>query len=172
MISMSFLNGSHFGLPPNSIHKTTRLGSKDVWTMAYAQRPYLFLAQNWYNNKNFLANLKPCDLTFFIIPITLLQFTTCRERPAHLRLLPVRHFVGIARYPHVLFQSRRPVPLEALALVPSVFVMMDEERVFVLSLEDDVDCVVAVEERELLAESGRARHTAHTFPCVPFVSIL
>ena len=42
--------------------------------------------------------------------------------------------------------------------------MMDEESVHVLSLEDDVGCVVAVEERELLAESGRdkqlvARHS-------------
>ena len=37
--------------------------------------------------------------------------------------------------------------------------MMDEESVHVLSLEDDVGCVVAVEARELLAESGRARQT-------------
>ena len=50
--------------------------------------------------------------------------------------------------------------------------MMDEERVHVLSLEDDVGRVVSVEERELLAESGRARQRAHTFPCVRFVSIL
>ena len=47
--------------------------------------------------------------------------------------------------------------------------MMDEESVHVLSLEDDVGCVVAVEARELLAESGRARQTAGgtTVPCVP-----
>ena len=49
--------------------------------------------------------------------------------------------------------------------------MMDEESVHVLSLEDDVGCVVAVEARELLAESGRsrARQTTGdtTFPCVP-----
>ena len=46
---------------------------------------------------------------------------------------------------------------------------MDKERVHVLSLEDDVGCVVAVEARELLAESGRARQKAGgtTFPCVP-----
>ena len=37
--------------------------------------------------------------------------------------------------------------------------MMDEESVQVLSLEDDVGCVVAVEARELLAETGRARQT-------------
>ena len=49
--------------------------------------------------------------------------------------------------------------------------MMDEESVHVLSLEDDVGCVVAVEARELLAlaESGRAKQTAGgtTVPCVP-----
>ena len=47
--------------------------------------------------------------------------------------------------------------------------MMDEESVHVLSLEDDVGRVVAVEARELLAESGRARQTTGgtTFPCVP-----
>ena len=47
--------------------------------------------------------------------------------------------------------------------------MMDEESVHVLSLEDDIRCVVAVEARELLAESGRARQTAGgtTVPCVP-----
>ena len=47
--------------------------------------------------------------------------------------------------------------------------MMDEESVHVLSLEDDVGCVVAVEARELLAESGRARQTTGgtTFRCVP-----
>ena len=49
--------------------------------------------------------------------------------------------------------------------------MMDEESVHVLSLEDDVGCVVAVEARELRAESGtgRARQTTGgtTFPCVP-----
>ena len=33
--------------------------------------------------------------------------------------------------------------------------MMDEESVHALSLEDDVGCVVAVEARELLSESGR-----------------
>ena len=32
--------------------------------------------------------------------------------------------------------------------------MMDEESVHVLSLKDDVRCVVAVEARYLLAESG------------------
>ena len=37
--------------------------------------------------------------------------------------------------------------------------MMDEESVHVLSLED-VGCVVAVEAREQLAESGRAWQTA------------
>ena len=47
--------------------------------------------------------------------------------------------------------------------------MMDEKSVHGLSLEDDVGCVVAVEARELLAESGRARQTAGgtTVPCVP-----
>ena len=47
--------------------------------------------------------------------------------------------------------------------------MMDEESVHVLSLEDDAGCVVAVEARELLAESGRAKQTAGgtTVPCVP-----
>ena len=47
--------------------------------------------------------------------------------------------------------------------------MMDEESMHVLSLEDDVGCVVAVEARKLLAESGRARQTADgtTFTCVP-----
>ena len=47
--------------------------------------------------------------------------------------------------------------------------MMDEESVHVLSLEDDVGCVVVVEARELLVESGRARQTAGgtTVPCVP-----
>ena len=47
--------------------------------------------------------------------------------------------------------------------------MMGEESVHVLFLEDDVGCVVAVEARELLAESGRARQTASgtTVPCVP-----
>ena len=46
--------------------------------------------------------------------------------------------------------------------------MMDEESVHVLSLEDDVGCVVAVDVRELLAESGRTRQTAGgtTVPCV------
>ena len=38
--------------------------------------------------------------------------------------------------------------------------MMDEESVHVLSLEDGVGCVVALEARELLAGSGRARQTA------------
>ena len=32
--------------------------------------------------------------------------------------------------------------------------MMDEDSVHVLSLKDDVGCVVALESRELLAESG------------------
>ena len=61
------------------------------------------------------------------------------------------------------------VPSESLAHVPSLFVMMDEESVQVLSLEDDVGCVVAVEKRELLAESGRVRQTAggKTFPPPP-----
>ena len=74
-----------------------------------------------------------------------------------------------SRYPHVLFQSRRSVTSEPLAHVPSLFVMMDEESVHVLSLEDDIGCVVAVEARELLAESGRARQRAGgtTVPCVP-----
>ena len=47
--------------------------------------------------------------------------------------------------------------------------MVDKESVHVLSLEDDVGCVVAVEARELLAESGRARQTAGgtTVPGVP-----
>ena len=46
--------------------------------------------------------------------------------------------------------------------------MVDEESVHVLSLQDDVGCVVAVEARELLAESGRARQTTGgtTVPCV------
>ena len=74
-----------------------------------------------------------------------------------------------SRYPDVLFQSRRSVPSEALAHVPSLFVMTDEESVHVLSLEDDVGCVIAVEARELFAERGRARQTAGgtTFPYVP-----
>ena len=33
-------NGSHFGLPPSSIHKMTRLSDKMVWTMTYAHRPH------------------------------------------------------------------------------------------------------------------------------------
>ena len=47
--------------------------------------------------------------------------------------------------------------------------MTDEESVHVLSLEDDVGCVIAVEARELFAERGRARQTAGgtTFPYVP-----
>ena len=46
---------------------------------------------------------------------------------------------------------------------------MKKESVHVLPLEDDVGCVVAVEARELLAESDRARQTAGgtTVPCVP-----
>ena len=57
---------------------------------------------------------------------------------------------------------------EALAHVPSLFVMMDEESVHFLSLEDDVGFVVTVEARELFAESGRPRQTAGgtTVPCV------
>ena len=38
--------------------------------------------------------------------------------------------------------------------VPSLFVMMDEESVHVLSLKNDVRYVVVVEARYLLAESG------------------
>ena len=34
------INGSHFGLPPSSIHKMTGLGGKMVWTMTYAHRPH------------------------------------------------------------------------------------------------------------------------------------
>ena len=77
--------------------------------------------------------------------------------------------LDFSRYPHVLFQSRRLVPSEALAHVPRLFVMMDEESVHVLSLEDDNGGVVAVDVRESLAESGRARQTAGgtTIPCVP-----
>ena len=47
--------------------------------------------------------------------------------------------------------------------------MTDEESVHVLSLEDDVGCLIAVEARELFAERGRARQTAGgtTFPYVP-----
>ena len=47
--------------------------------------------------------------------------------------------------------------------------MTDEESVHVLSLEDDVGCVIAVEARELFAERGRARQTAGgtTFLNVP-----
>ena len=40
---------------------------------------------------------------------------------------------------------------EALAHVPTLFVMIDEESVHVLPLEDDVGRVIAVEARELLA---------------------
>ena len=48
-----------------------------------------------------------------------------------------------------------------------------KRSVHVLSLEDDVGCVVAVEARELLAESGRARQTTGgtTFPQYQGVSI-
>ena len=79
--------------------------------------------------------------------------------------------MGIARFlsiPTCTFQSRRSVPSEALAHVPSLFVMTDEESVHVLSLKG-IGCVIAVEARELLAERGRARQTAGgmTFPCVP-----
>ena len=31
-------NGSHFGLPPSSIHTMTGLGGKMVWTMTYSNR--------------------------------------------------------------------------------------------------------------------------------------
>ena len=49
--------------------------------------------------------------------------------------------------------------------------MMDEESVHVLSLEDDaVGCAVAVEVREPLAESGRARQT-HMHTCQPLPSV-
>ena len=46
--------------------------------------------------------------------------------------------------------------------------MMDEESVHVLSLKDDVRCVVAVEARYLLAESGSQSKTNrwwHDIPC-------
>ena len=33
-------NGSHFGLPPSSIHRMTGLGGKMVWTMIYAHMPH------------------------------------------------------------------------------------------------------------------------------------
>ena len=33
-------NGSHFGLPPWSIHRMTGLGGEMVWTMPYSHRPY------------------------------------------------------------------------------------------------------------------------------------
>ena len=38
---VSNFNGSHFGLPPSSIHRMTGLGGKMVWTMTYSQRPHL-----------------------------------------------------------------------------------------------------------------------------------
>ena len=52
------------------------------------------------------------------------------EPPTHLRLLPVRHFVGIARFlsiptihTHCTFSITKSGPSEALAHVPSLFVM-------------------------------------------------
>ena len=33
------LNGSHFGLPPSSIHRMTALGGNFVWAMTYSHRP-------------------------------------------------------------------------------------------------------------------------------------
>ena len=36
------LNGSHFGLPPSSIHRMTGLGGNFLHTMTYAHRPHWF----------------------------------------------------------------------------------------------------------------------------------
>ena len=61
---------------------------------------------------------------------TSFESTICREPPTHLRLLPVRHFVGIARFlspPTCTFSVTKIWTSEALVHVPSLFVMMDEE---------------------------------------------
>ena len=42
-VMVSKFNGSHFGLPPSSIHQMTGLGGKMVWTMTYAHRPHCVL---------------------------------------------------------------------------------------------------------------------------------
>ena len=39
-------NGSHFDLPPSSIHRMTGLGGKMVWTMTYSQRLHLHLCSS------------------------------------------------------------------------------------------------------------------------------
>ena len=46
-------NGSHFGLPPSSMHKMTGLGGKMVWMMMYAHRPHFDLPPSL----NFMAFL-------------------------------------------------------------------------------------------------------------------
>ena len=37
------INGSHFGLPPSSMHRMTGLGGNFVWTMMYLHRPHSIL---------------------------------------------------------------------------------------------------------------------------------
>ena len=44
-------NGSHFGLPPNEIHRMTGLGSKIMWTMTYSQMPH------WLSKLQVLKNV-------------------------------------------------------------------------------------------------------------------
>ena len=39
-VVVSKFNGSHFGLPPSSIHRLTGLGGKMVWTVRYSHRPH------------------------------------------------------------------------------------------------------------------------------------
>ena len=40
-------NGSHFGLPPSSIHQMTGLGGKMVWTMMFLHIPHLYQLNDW-----------------------------------------------------------------------------------------------------------------------------
>ena len=44
-------NGSHFGLPPNEIHRMTGPGSKIMWTMTYLQMPH------WLSKLQVLKNV-------------------------------------------------------------------------------------------------------------------
>ena len=71
-------NGSHFGLPPSSIHEMTGLGGKMVWTMTYAHRPYFVLLPQMC-----LFTFPVCICFIVLLPVSVL----CTHRYSRCLLL-------------------------------------------------------------------------------------
>ena len=67
---IQIFNGSHFGLPPSSIHRMTGLGGKIVWTMTHSHKPHsLYLARTC--RKPFKDGNQP------VLPLSKLRVQRC-----------------------------------------------------------------------------------------------